>query len=237
MKRLFLCVLCFLSLSGSRAQEISDTYSNHQEEVPSHQKEQKYSDTSDAESKLTLLVNVVNNSLTSWNNQIALQSIVLTVFSIILTGVGIFGATRINRIERRYMRIEKEEDSRRQKNEIMAYYIRRLNELLLKESFDIKNANSEASMNSEQDESIKDVYIGYQLIRLSIINVPVGKKLSEERKQAVMEIEQALNQIIGRGGLDDLKVLQEMAELEINKEKKKMIKKAAKELQDRLLKK
>lgn len=237
MKRLLLFVLCFLSLSGLHAKDIPDMGNNHLVKVSSQQNEQDNSDTSDDESKLTLLVNMANNSLTSWNNQITLQSIILTILSIILTGVGIFGASRIKRLERRYKQFERNEESQRQKNQVMEYYIRRLNEFLFKTSFDLMNSNSTASENNAQDETMKNAYIGYQLISLSVKNISNEYLESVEKEKAMNEIQQALDQIVKKGGPDDLIVLQEMAEVEISKEKKKLLKKAAKELQDRLLEK
>lgn len=236
MKRVLLFVLCFLPLLGLRAQEIiPDTNSNYLVEEFSNQK--KYIDppTQDTASTLTLLINMANNSLTSCNNQIEQWSLILTILSIFLTGVGVLGVSRIRRLERRYLQFEKNEESQRLKNEILAYYIRRLSDWLYRESFNSINSSTETSMNDEQYESMKDVYIGYQLIRLSVTNIPNENKQAEEKEQAIKEIEQALNQIVGRGGKDDLKALQEMAEFEINKVKKKMLKKAAKELQDRLI--
>lgn len=203
--------------------------------APSQQKEQKASDTSATESTITLLVNMANNALTSWNNQIAVQSIILTAFSMILTGVGIFAASKIKRLEKRYLRFEKNEESQRQKNEIMATYIGRLNDLLLKVSMAINNGNAGTLLNSEQDDSMNNVYVGYYLIKLSVINVPIKKGQGKEKQKALEEIEQATFQIVEKGDLEDLKVLQEMAEFETNKVKKKMLKKAARELQDRLI--
>lgn len=235
MKHFPLFVLCFLSLSGLHAKDITDTGNNCMGKAPFQQKEQKASDTSAAESTITLLVNMANNSLTSWNNQITFQSITLTAFSVILTGIGIFAASKIKRLEKRYLRFEKNEESQRQKNEIMANYIGRLNDLLLKVSMEINNGNAGTLLNSEQDDSMNNVYVGYYLIRLSVINVPIKKGQGEEKQKALQEIEQATYQIVEKGGLEDLKVLQEMAEFETNKIKKKMLKKAAKELQDRLI--
>ena len=235
MKRFLLFVLCFLSLSGLHAKVITDTGNNCMGKAPSQQKEQKASDTSATESTITLLVNMANNALTSWNNQIAVQSIILTAFSMILTGVGIFAASKIKRLEKRYLRFEKNEESQRQKNEIMATYIGRLNDLLLKVSMAINNGNAGTLLNSEQDDSMNNVYVGYYLIKLSVINVPIKKGQGKEKQKALEEIEQATFQIVEKGDLEDLKVLQEMAEFETNKVKKKMLKKAAKELQDRLI--
>lgn len=234
MKRFLLFVLCFLLLSGLHAKDITDTGNNCMGKAPFQQKEQKASDTSAAESTLTLLVNMANNSLTSWNNQITLQSIMLTVFSMILTGLGIFGASKIKQLERRYMRFEKNEELQRQKNEIMANYVDRINKLLLKMSVELKNANPEPLSNNEQDES---VYMGYQLIKLSVTNIPTEKERTEEKQQALTEMQQAIDQIVEKGALDDLKVLQKMADIEINKEKKKKLKDAVEKLQDRLIKK
>lgn len=235
MKRVLLFVLCFLPLLGLQAQELSDTSSNYLVEEFSNQIEHNDPPTQDTVSTLTLLINMANNSLTSCNNQIEQWSLILTILSIFLTGVGVFGVSRIRRLERRYSRFEKSEESQRQKNEILAYYIRRLSDWLYRESFNSINSSAETAMNDRQYESMKDVYIGYQLIRLSVTIIPNENKRAEETKRAIKEIEQALNQIVGRGGKDDLKALQEMAEFEINKVKKKMLKKAAKELQDRLI--
>lgn len=236
MKRVLLFVLYFLPLIGMQAQELPDTSSNRLVEEFSKQKEHNDPPIQDTVSTLTLLINMANNSLTSCNNQIEQWSLILTILSVFLTGVGVFGVSRIRRLERRYLQFEKNEELQRQKNEILAYYIRRLSDWLYRESFNSINSSTETSMNDGQYESMKDVYIGYQLIRLSVINIPNENKQAEENEQAIMEIEQALNQIVGRGGKDDLKALQEMAEFEINKIKKKMLKKAANELQNRLIK-
>ena len=103
----------------------------------------------------------------------------------------------------------------------MEYYIRRLNEFLFKTSFDLMNSNSTASENNAQDETMKNAYIGYQLISLSVKNISNEYLESEEKEKAMNEIQQALDQIVKKGGPDDLIVLQEMAEVEISKEKKK----------------
>lgn len=193
---------------------------------------------SDVISTLTLVVNSLNNALTSTNNQVTVWSLVLSLITIIIAAVGIIGIVRLRKFDRKFENVKKHLDYQQKKDELKDLYMERINNWMLEMNLQLAdNLTSDSNPNNATSEAFKKTYLGYYLIKLSVTNIPIEKKLSEEKKQAIDDIQRAINQIVERGEGDDLKELQEMAEREINKEKKKMLKKAAKELQDRLLKK
>lgn len=251
MKRFLLFILIILPLTGLYANGNYDLCVVDSIEIPlrpennqiaqsdgnlaSH-KESNTQSPSDVISTLTLVVNSLNNALTSANNQVTVWSLVLTSLTLIIAVVGLFGLVRLKRYEKKYEDIKKHIDDQQEKDKLKDLYMGRINDWMLDVNNQLAdNLASSQEYNDAKYQSFKKTYIGYYLTKLSIINIPNENKQSEEKKQSIMEIEQALNQIVERGGKDDLKALQEMAEFEINKVKKKMLKKAAKELQDKLI--
>lgn len=251
MKRFLLFILIFLPLTGLYANGNYDLCVFDSIEIPlrpennqiaqsdgnlaSH-KESNTQSPSDVISTLTLVVNSLNNALASANNQVTVWSLVLTSLTLIIAVVGLFGLVRLKRYEKKYEDIKKQIDDQQEKDKLKDLYMGRINDWMLDVNLQLAdNLASSPDYNDATNEAFKKTYLGYYLTKLSVINIPNENKQAEEKKQAINDIQQALNQIVGRGGKDDLKALQEMADFEINNEKKKMLKKAVKELQDRLI--
>lgn len=253
MKRFILFFIFFLLLTGLHANVNHDFCMFDSIEIPLRpennqvaqsvcnqtlHKESNTQSSSDVISTLTLVVNSLNNALTSTNNQVTVWSLVLSLITLIIAVIGIIGLVRLKRFDRKFENVKKHLDYQLKKDELKDLYMERINKWMLEMNLQLAdNLTSDSNPNNATSEAFKKTYLGYYLIKLSVTNIPIEKKLSEEKKQAIDDIQRAINQIVERGEGDDLKELQEMAEREINKEKKKMLKKAAKSLQDRLIKK
>jgi hypothetical protein len=252
MKRFILFFIFFLLLTGLHANVNHDFCMFDSIEIPLRpennqvaqsvcnqtlHKESNTQSSSDVISTLTLVVNSLNNALTSTNNQVTVWSLVLSLITLIIAVIGIIGLVRLNKFDRKFKNIKKHLDYQQKKDELRDLYMERINNWMLEMNLQLAdNLVSSQDYYDATNESFKKSYLGYYLTKLSIINVPIEKELSEEKKQAINDIQKSLDQIVEVGGANDLKALQGIAEFEINKEKKKMIKKAAKKLLDRLIK-
>lgn len=253
MKRFLLFILIFLPLTGLYSNGNSDLCVFDSIEIPlrpennqiaqsdgnlaSH-KESNTQSPSDVISTLTLVVNSLNNALTSANNQVTVWSLVLSLITLIIAVIGILGLVRLRKYDQKFENIKKHLDYQQKKDELRDLYMERINNWMLDVNLQLAdNLASSSDYNNDIYENFKKTYQGYYLIKLSVVNIPNENKQSEEKEQSINDIQRAIDQIVEIGSSDDLKALQEMAEFEINKEKKKMLKKAAKELQDRLIKK
>lgn len=253
MKRFLLFILIFLPLTGLYSNGNSDLCVFDSIEIPlrpennqiaqsdgnlaSH-KESNTQSPSDVISTLTLVVNSLNNALTSANNQVTVWSLVLSLITLIIAVIGILGLVRLRKYDQKFEDIKKHLDYQQKKDELRDLYMERINNWMLDVNLQLAdNLASSSDYNNDIYENFKKTYQGYYLIKLSVVNIPNENKQSEEKEQSINDIQRAIDQIVEIGSSDDLKALQEMAEFEINKEKKKMLKKAAKELQDRLIKK
>lgn len=251
MKRFLLFILIILPLTGLYANgnydlcvsdsiDISLRLENNQiaqsDDNLASQEESNTQSPSDVISTLTLVVNSLNNAIASTNNQVTVWSLVLTSLTLIIAVVGLFGLVRLKRYEKKYEDIKKQIDDQQEKDKLKDLYMGRINDWMLDVNNQLAdNLASSQEYNDAKYQSFKKTYMGYYLTKLSVINIPNENKHSEEKGQAINDIQRAIDQIVEIGSSDDLKALQEMADFEINKEKKKMLKKAAKELQDRLI--
>lgn len=252
MKRFLLFILIFLPLTGLYSNGNYDLCVFDSIEIPlrpennqiaqsdgnlaSH-KESNTQSPSDVISTLTLVVNSLNNALTSANNQVTVWSLVLSLITLIIAVIGILGLVRLRKYDQKFEDIKKHLDYQQKKDELRDLYMERINNWMLDVNLQLAdNLASSSDYNNDIYENFKKTYQGYYLIKLSVVNIPNENKQSEEKEQSINDIQRAIDQIVEIGSSDDLKALQEMAEFEINKEKKKMLKKAAKELQDRLIK-
>lgn len=191
---------------------------------------------SDVISTLTLVVNSLNNALTSTNNQVTVWSLILSLITLIIAVAGIIGLVRLRKYEKEFGNIKKHLDYQQKKDELRDLYMERINNWMLDVNLQLADSlASSLDYNNDIYKNFKKAYQGYYLTKLSVINIPNDNKQSEEKEQAINDIQRAIDQIVAVGSPDDLKAIQEMAEFETNKVKKKMLKKAAKELQDRLI--
>lgn len=251
MKRFLLFILIILPLTGLYANGNYDLCVSDSIDIPlrlennqiaqsdgnlaSH-KESNTQSPSDVISTLTLVVNSLNNALTSANNQVTVWSLVLTSLTLIIAVIGLFGLVRLKRYEKKFEDIKKQIDDQQEKDKLKDLYMGRINDWMLDVNNQLAdNLASSQEYNDSKYQSFKKTYMGYYLTKLSVINIPNDNKQLEEKERAINDIQRAIDQIVEIGSSDDLKALQEMADFEMNKEKKKMLKKAAKELQDRLI--
>lgn len=249
MRRLLLTIFCFLLLSELHANSVYNHCLFDSINIPIQQENNQIIQSvsnqaltndnnaqspSDVISTLTLVVNSLNNALTSTNNQVTVWSLVLSLITLIVAVIGVVGHIRLSHYVKKIEDIKKHQVLQQKKDELRDLYMERINNWMLDVNLQLaENITSNIESNSGINETYKKTYLGYYITKLCVTNVPFEKEL---KKQAINNIQQALNQIVEGGGTDDLIALQDMADFEINKEKKKMLKKAVKELQARLLK-